>query len=61
MISLRDEHGDVLQARQVSTQSETINVFFQQLSHEHLHAEAPFVAVLEVLWLQQLADSHAAR
>jgi transposase len=31
-ISLRDESGDVLQARQVSTQPEKIQAFFQQLS-----------------------------
>ena len=28
-ISLRDEQGDVLQARQVSTQPEKIHAFFQ--------------------------------
>jgi hypothetical protein len=35
-ISLRDDSGDVLQARQVSTQPEKINVFFQQLTRERL-------------------------
>ena len=36
-ISLRDENGDVLQARQVSTQRETIHPFFQQLTRVHRH------------------------
>ncbi len=31
-ISLRDENGDVLQARQVSTQPKKINEFFQRLT-----------------------------
>src|SRR5215472_8079221 len=47
-ISLRNEHGDVLQARQVSTQPEKINAFFQQLTRERLQPEESFVAVLEV-------------
>jgi transposase len=47
-ISLRDANGDVLQARQVSTQPEKIHAFFQQLTRERLHAGEAFVAVLEV-------------
>src|SRR5215469_14000662 len=47
-ISLRDESGDVLQARQVSTQPEKVHAFFQQLTRQRLTAEASFVAVLEV-------------
>jgi transposase len=47
-ISLRDDSGDVLQARQVSTQPEKIDAFFQQLTRERLHAGEAFVAVLEV-------------
>src|SRR5262245_3781258 len=47
-ISLRDEHGDVLQARQVSTQPEKIQAFFQQLAGGRLPADESFVAVLEV-------------
>lgn len=47
-ISLRDEHGDVLQARQVSTQSEKINAFFQRFTRERLRNGETFVAVLEV-------------
>ncbi len=47
-ISLRDENGDVVQARQVSTQPEKINAFFQQLTRERARNDEPFVAVLEV-------------
>jgi len=47
-ISLRDESGEVLQARQVSTQPEKIRAFFQQLIRERLPAGESFVAVLEV-------------
>src|SRR5262249_19069444 len=47
-VSLRDEGGDVLQARQVSTHPEKINAFFQQLTRERLHDGESFVAVLEV-------------
>src|ERR1700740_2193565 len=47
-ISLRDESGDVLQARQVSTQPEKINAFFQRLTRERLRNGESFVAVLEV-------------
>jgi transposase len=47
-ISLRDEQGDVLQARQVSTQPDKINAFFQRLTREGLPNGESFVAVLEV-------------
>src|SRR5262249_4113633 len=47
-ISLRGEDGDVLVARQVSTQPEKIHAFFQQLTRQRLHADESFVAVLEV-------------
>jgi transposase len=47
-VSLRDEGGDVLQARQVSTQPDKINAFFQRLTGEGLHNGECFVAVLEV-------------
>jgi len=47
-ISLRDENGDVLQARQVSTQPEKINAYFQRLTRERLRNDESFVAVLEV-------------
>src|SRR5262249_25492666 len=61
-ISLRDENGDVVQARQVSTQPEKINAFFQQLTPERLHKEEPFVAVLEVCgfndWLIRMLNDY---
>src|SRR5262245_17123187 len=47
-ISLRDEGGDVLLARQVSTQLEKVQAFFQQLTRQRLHDGEAFVAVLEV-------------
>ncbi len=47
-ISLRDENGDVLMARQVSTQPEKINDFFQRLTRERARDDDQFVAVLEV-------------
>ena len=47
-ISLRDEDGDVLMARQVSTKPEKIHEFFQRLTRERLHNDESFVAVLEV-------------
>jgi transposase len=47
-VSLRDESGDVLQARQVSTQAEKISAFFQRLTRERLEGGESFVAVLEV-------------
>jgi transposase len=57
-ISLRDEQGDVVQARQVSTEPKRINAFFQQLTRERLRNGESFVAVLEVCgfndWLIRL-------
>src|SRR5262249_53974263 len=57
-VSLRDEGGDVLQARQVSTQPEKVNAFFGQLTRERLREGEAFVAVLEVCgfndWLIRL-------
>jgi transposase len=47
-ISLRDENGDVLQARQVSREPEKINAFFRQLARERLRNGESIVAVLEV-------------
>ena len=43
-ISLRDDGGDVLQARQVSTQPDKINAFFRQLTRERLHDVTVLVA-----------------
>jgi hypothetical protein len=46
-ISLRDENGDVLQARQVWTQPEKINAF-QRFSRERLRNGESFVAGAEL-------------
>ena len=63
-ISLRDEHGDVVQARQVSTQPEKVQAFFQQLT-ERLGDGESFVAVLEVCgfndWLIRLLHDYRCR
>ena len=47
-ISLRDDNGDVLMARQVSTKPEKIHEFFQRLTCERLQNGEQFMAVLEV-------------
>jgi len=47
-ISLRNNDGDVVLARQVSTQPEKINAFFEKLTRERLQNDEQFVAVLEV-------------
>ena len=47
-ISLRDEKGDVLLARQVSTRPDKIHEFFQRLTRERLQNGEQFMAVLEV-------------
>ena len=57
-ISLRDENGDVLQARQVSTRPEKIHDFFAKLTRECLQCGESFLAVLEICgfndWLLRL-------
>jgi transposase len=64
-ISLRDEDGDVLQARQVSTQPEKINAFFQKLTRERLRSGESFVAVLEVCgfndWLISMLQDYRCK
>src|ERR1700687_1832362 len=61
-ISLRDENGDVLQARQVSTEPEKINALFQWLTRECLQHGESFVAVLEVCgfndWLLRMLHDY---
>src|SRR5207253_386270 len=61
-ISLRDERGDVLQARQVSTEPEKISAFFQRLTRERLQQGESFVAVLEVCgfndWLIRMLQDY---
>ena len=56
-VSLRDENGDVLLARQVSTQPEKINAFFQRLTRERLQSGDSFVAVLEVNCSELVANT----
>ena len=59
-ISLREENGDVIQARQVSTQPAKIHAFFQQLTRERLQDGDDFVAIIEVCgfndWLIRIID-----
>src|SRR5690242_14471317 len=61
-VSLRDEYGDVLLARQVSTEPERINAFFQQLTRDCLCKGESFVAVLEVCgfndWLIRMLQDY---
>ena len=61
-ISLRDESGDVLVARQVSTQPQKIHAFFQWLTRERLQNGESFVAVLEVCgfndWLIRMLQDY---
>ncbi len=46
-ISILNEDGDVIQARQVSTRPEKINEFFGKLTRERLRDGESFVAVWE--------------
>ncbi len=61
-ISVRDEQGDVLQARQVSTRPVKIPAFFAKLTRERLRDGESFVAVLEVCgfndWLIRLLNDY---
>jgi transposase len=61
-ISLRDENGDVLMARQVSTKPEKIHEFFQRLTRERLASGEQFMAVLEVCgfneWLIRMLQDY---
>jgi transposase len=62
-ISLRDDSGDVVEARQVSTQPAKIKAFFERLTQVRLRNGESFVAVLEVCgfndWLiHMLQDYH---
>ena len=61
-VSLRGEDGDVLLARQVSTEPDRVQAFFTQLTRDRVPAGDGFVAVLEVCgfndWLvRMLRDS----
>ncbi len=61
-ISLRNEQGDVVQARQVSTQPEKMQEFFERLKREFLQNGESFLAVVEVCgfndWLLQALEEH---
>lgn len=61
-ISLRDDSGDVLQSRQVSTQPEKIHEFFTKLTRERIADGEAFIAVVEVCgfndWLIRLLQDY---
>ena len=61
-ISLRDESGDVLLARQVSTRPEKIQAFFTKLTRDRLRDGESFIAVVEVCgfndWLIRLLNDY---
>ncbi len=55
-ISLRDEDGDVLMARQVSTKPEKIHEFFQRLTRERLQNELHGVTGRSIRKLHSISD-----
>jgi transposase len=61
-ISLREDSGDVLLARQVSTRPEKVQAFFAKLTRECASRGESFIAVLEVCgfndWLIQLLKDY---
>ena len=61
-ISLRNDGGDVVLARQVSTRPEKIHAFFEKLTRERLGDGESFIAVLEVCgfndWLIQMLNDY---
>jgi transposase len=61
-ISLRDDSGDVILARQVSTKPDKINAFFVSLTRDRVKNDEPFVAVLEVCgfndWLIEMLRNY---
>ncbi len=61
-ISLRDDSGDVILARQVSTKPDKINAFFDGLTRDRAQSDEPFVAVLEVCgfndWLIEMLRNY---
>ena len=64
-ISLRDENGDVVQARQVSTRPEKITAFFDDLTRRGAQNDESFVAVLEVCgfndWLIEMLHNYRCK
>jgi transposase len=61
-ISLRDDNGDVILARQVSTKPDKINAFFDRLTRDRARTDESFVAVLEVCgfndWLIEMLRNY---
>lgn len=61
-VSLRNETGDVLLARQVSTEPGRVHAFFAQLTRDRLRGVESFVAVLEVCgfndWLIRMLQDY---
>ncbi len=61
-VSLRNEDGDVILARQVSTQPDKVTAFFQRLTQDRLRSDEQFVAVLEVCgfndWLIRMLEDY---
>ena len=61
-VSLRDEAGDVVLARQVSTEPDRVRAFFAQLTRDRLREGESFAAVLEVCgfndWLIRLLHDY---
>ncbi len=64
-ISLRNEEGDVLEARQVSTEPKKVNAFFARLTRETAGSGESFVTVLEVCgfndWLLRMLKDYRCR
>src|SRR6516162_2294273 len=65
-VSLRNESGDVVLARQVSTEPDRVRAFFDQLTRDRLRDGESFAAVLEVCgfndWLiRMLHDYRCAK
>ena len=61
-ISLRNELGDVIEARQVSTEPKKVNAFFERLTRETAGSGESFVTVLEVCgfndWLLRMLNDY---
>ena len=61
-VSLRGENGDVLLARQVSTEPDRVQAFFTQLTRDRVPAAGGFAAVLEACgfsdWLIRLLQEY---
>ena len=47
-ISLRDDEGDVIQARQVSTRPDKVQAFFDKITRDRVRDGESFIAVVEV-------------